>query len=133
MDEKEKVHSVKALLSITLCLNCIACAASVGDLNSTFIQQSCSVQIPAKFSRNIQQNRQMTDAVIDLKTVYYLGSPQQSRPPEGVFSAGTRVTIEKENGHYLMVTDENGVTAWVSAKGVSTECETKERDISDTE
>lgn len=54
-------------------------------------------------------------AVVFSRTVYYLDGPQQGRPPEGVFKSGTRVTIEVDNGGYIKVSADNGVTAWVSA------------------
>ena len=44
---------------------------------------------------------------------YYLGGPQQARPPEGQFKPGTRVTLVRKNGSYSVVKSETGITAHV--------------------
>ena len=46
--------------------------------------------------------------------VYYLGGPQQARPPEGRFKPGTRVRLVRKNGSYSVVQSENGITAHVA-------------------
>ena len=45
---------------------------------------------------------------------YYTTGPQQPRPPDGTFKAGTKVVLVKEAGSYSQVTSETGVTAYVS-------------------
>jgi len=47
--------------------------------------------------------------------VYYLGGPQQARPPEGRFKPGTRVRLVRKNSSYSVVQSENGITAHVAA------------------
>ena len=47
-------------------------------------------------------------------TVYYLGGPQQARPPEGRFKPGTRVRLVRKNGSYSVVQSENGITGHVT-------------------
>ena len=47
-------------------------------------------------------------------TVYYLGGPQQARPPEGRFKPGTRVRLVRKNGSYSVVQSETGITAHVA-------------------
>jgi len=47
-------------------------------------------------------------------TFYYLGGPQQARPPEGKFKPGTRVRLVRNVGSYCLVESENGITAHVS-------------------
>lgn len=48
------------------------------------------------------------------ETVYYLGGPQQARPPEGKFRPGTRVRLIRNAGSYSVVQSETGITAHVS-------------------
>jgi hypothetical protein len=48
------------------------------------------------------------------ETVYYLGGPQQARPPEGRFKPGTRVRLIRNAGSYCLVQSETGITAHVS-------------------
>ena len=45
---------------------------------------------------------------------YYLGGPQQARPPEGQFKPDTRVTLVRKNGSYSVVKSETGITAHVA-------------------
>jgi hypothetical protein len=45
---------------------------------------------------------------------YYLGGPQQARPPEGKFKPGTRVKLIRKNGSYCVVKSETGITAHVA-------------------
>jgi hypothetical protein len=45
---------------------------------------------------------------------YYLGGPQQARPPEGQFKPGTRVKLVRKNGSYSVVQSEIGITAHVA-------------------
>ena len=68
----------------------------------------------AKTSKIRSATNERARAVVISHTVYYLGGPQQGRPPEGVFKSGTHVTIEVDNGGYVKVSADNGVTAWVS-------------------
>ena len=56
--------------------------------------------------------------LISTATVYYLGSPQQGRPPEGEFPKGSRVRVLQDNGGHLRVESKSGITAWVSAGAV---------------
>ena len=46
--------------------------------------------------------------------VYYLGGPQQARPPEGRFKPGTRVRLVRKNSSYSVVQSETGITAHVA-------------------
>jgi NitT/TauT family transport system substrate-binding protein len=46
---------------------------------------------------------------------YYLTGPQQGRPPEGTFNAGTKVKLLESGGSYARVTAEDGTTAWVAS------------------
>jgi hypothetical protein len=45
---------------------------------------------------------------------YYLGGPQQARPPEGKFKLGTRVKLVRKAGSYSIVQSETGITAHVA-------------------
>ena len=52
--------------------------------------------------------------VISGEEVYYLDGPQQMRPPDGKFQAGTRVELVQDSGSYSMVVSEDGIRAYVS-------------------
>ena len=45
---------------------------------------------------------------------YYLGGPQQARPPEGKFKLGTRVKLVRKSGSYSIAQSETGITAHVA-------------------
>ena len=56
--------------------------------------------------------------VIVAETEYYTTGPQQGRPPDGKFPAGTNVSIVEEAGSYVLVRSESGVEAYVAADAV---------------
>jgi len=57
--------------------------------------------------------------VITVETEYYVTGPQQGRPPEGSFPAGTNVNVVEEAGSYVLVKSEGGVSGYVAADAVS--------------
>ncbi len=69
------------------------------------VEKNNNAKAPAKF----------THTIAGLGGVYYyLGGPQQARPPEGQFKPGTRVTLVRKNGSYSVVKSETGITAHVA-------------------
>ena len=52
--------------------------------------------------------------VVTADTVYYMSGPHQSRPPEGKFKAGTKVTLVQKAGSYSVVRSTGGVQAYVT-------------------
>ena len=59
---------------------------------------------------------EMADAthVIAYDTHYYMSGPQQARPPEGMFKAGTKVCLIQDAGSYSQVRSQDGIEAYVS-------------------
>ena len=53
--------------------------------------------------------------VITTEAEYYTTGPQQSRPPDGKFPRGTRVSIMEKSGAYVLIRTANGVEAYVAA------------------
>lgn len=53
--------------------------------------------------------------VVAADAEYYTTGPQQGRPPDGTFKAGTKVTLLRKAGSYSRVQAENGVTAYVAS------------------
>ena len=53
--------------------------------------------------------------VLTVETEYYLGGPQQARPPDGQFTAGLKVKLIEQAGSYFQVESESGVTAYIAA------------------
>lgn len=52
--------------------------------------------------------------VVKFPTEYYIGGPQQARPPDGTFNAGTEVNVLEDAGSYLLVESKDGIKAFVS-------------------
>jgi hypothetical protein len=52
--------------------------------------------------------------VIAVETDYYVDGPQQGRPPDGRFTAGTRMRVLQEAGSYVLVRSPDGIEAYVS-------------------
>lgn len=56
--------------------------------------------------------------VITAETVYYTTGPQQGRPPDGKFPAGTKVQVLRESGSYSQVRTETETIAYVSTSAL---------------
>lgn len=52
-------------------------------------------------------------------SAFYIGGPQQGRPPEGEFIKGTRVKVLENAGSYSVVRSEDGIEAYVSTGVIS--------------
>jgi len=51
-------------------------------------------------------------------TEYYLGGPQQARPPDGQFPAEMPVRVVEEAGSYTLIEAKTGVQAYVAADAI---------------
>ena len=56
--------------------------------------------------------------VISTETEYYTTGPQQGRPADGKFPAGTKINIVKKAGSYVLVNSEKGIKAYVSTNAI---------------
>ncbi len=56
--------------------------------------------------------------VIAAETEYYTTGPQQGRPPDGKFPAGTKISIAEDAGSYVRVQSDGGIEAYVAADAV---------------
>ena len=76
----------------------------------------CSEKQPPEIQAQNQQavSQAAVTHIITADTVYYMSGPQQARPPEGKFKAGTKVTVVQDAGSYSVVRSEGGVQAYVS-------------------
>lgn len=93
----------------------------IGCKAGTDAQQS---NVPTKSESLGDDNRNDdTDAsefshIVASEADYYTSGPQQGRPPDGRFPAGTEVTIVEDAGSYLLVRSGEGVEAYVAADAV---------------
>jgi hypothetical protein len=79
------------------------------------IMESISKRRLKKINKNAMFKEPFTHEIAGpFGTVYYLGGPQQARPPESRFKPGTRVQLVRKNGSYSVVQSENGITAHVA-------------------
>jgi hypothetical protein len=62
-------------------------------------------------------SRQATHEIIR-DAEYYATSPAQARPPDGTFPAGTKVSLESQNGSYSRVTSADGISAYVASDAI---------------
>jgi serpin B len=104
------------LLMIMLCLGCNraeeprrkAAENNLTQMGEALRNYNQSYQPPAlEFSH-----------VIAAETEYYTTGPQQGRPPDGKFLAGTKVTVVEKSGSYVLVKSEGGAEAYVAADAV---------------
>jgi uncharacterized protein YgiM (DUF1202 family) len=56
--------------------------------------------------------------VIAAEVEYYTSGPQQGRPPDGKFKAGTKVNVIQEAGSYTQVRSEDGIEAFVASDAI---------------
>ena len=70
-----------------------------------------TIQFPSKKGKF---NGPFTHTINSPSEHYYVGGPQQARPPEGRFSKGTKVKFVSDAGSYSLVQSETGVTAYVT-------------------
>ena len=56
--------------------------------------------------------------MITAETVYYANGPQQGQPPDGRFSAGTKVNVIEQSGSHVLVKSDGGIEAYVAAHAV---------------
>jgi hypothetical protein len=80
-----------------------------------------------EFLQNIQKNNGQKNIgkpslkfshVIKFETDYYATGPQQGRPADGKFPAGTKISIIQKAGSYMLVQSENGIKAYVATDAV---------------
>ena len=92
----------------TLLLTLVVCgfAAVVG------CAENASPEMQAK-AQSAASNAAPTH-VVTADTVYYMSGPQQARPPEGTFKAGTKVALAESAGSYSLVRSAGGIRAYVS-------------------
>lgn len=67
----------------------------------------------------VQDVEPIVAPVISHDTMFYSSGPQQARPPDGQFKAGTRVMIIQEAGSYTLVRAEDGREGYVASDAVS--------------
>ncbi len=58
--------------------------------------------------------------VVNTPSAYYVGGPQQARPPDGTFAPGTEVKIILQDaGSYVLVESSTGIEAYVSTSALA--------------
>ena len=100
------------LICLILCLGC----TSSGDLPSSGQSKTSTAQ-PVVKTKNAPS--EAYEQIIHRETAYYLTGPQQGRPPEGRFGAGTRCTIVQSNGNYTLIKTAKGVVAWIQTDALN--------------
>ena len=99
------------LLNLILLLGLLACSGQT-EQRKTSAEPAPNVANTVVAPPSDQLGQQAT---IVADTVYYMTGPQQSHPPEGSFKANTVVTIQQDNGAYVLVSSSDGITGWVIA------------------
>ena len=100
-----------SLLIIVLCLGCDPAKESQQDDNSVHPIEDNSKNKDASASHEFTH-------VITTETEYYTTGPQQGRPPDGKFPAGTKVSIIEDAVSYVWVQSGGEIEAYVAADAV---------------
>lgn len=69
---------------------------------------------PAESEEKKRSPKDFTHVIV-LETVYYTTGPQQARPADGKFEAGTKVKLLRRAGSYSQVKTEKGILAYVAS------------------
>ena len=77
-------------------------------------QESLEDGLLGKPARERSIAGRFTHTIGSVNEYYYVGGPQQARPPEGAFSKGTKVRLVRDVGSYSLVQSETGITAYVT-------------------
>ena len=78
----------------------------------------CSDQSSPEAQKALDAAPESYSHVITTEVEYYTTGPQQGRPPDGKFPAGTKVNIVQEAGSYTQVRSESGIEAYVSSDAI---------------
>ncbi|NIP86015.1 MAG: hypothetical protein GTO03_10810 [Planctomycetales bacterium] len=65
-----------------------------------------------------EAKEEMTHALHKPAT-FYLGGPQQARPPDGTLAAGTKVRILQQAGSYVEIETDSGLRAFVASDALT--------------
>ena len=110
-----RVFSVSFLATV-LCLGC----NSADEARRKAVEKNLNQLSEA--IKNYEQNREPSVSefthIISCETDYYTTGPQQNRPPDGTYPAGTRVNIVEDAGSYVLVRSEDTIEAYVTAQHV---------------
>lgn len=108
--------SAAILLMIVLCLGCSPAEDARRKSAENNLKQ---IELALKNYHATHKSSDSTFShVIAAETEYYTTGPQQGRPPDGTFPAGTKVSIVEESGSYVLVQSGDGVEAYIAADAV---------------
>ena len=107
------------LICLLLSLLCLGCRPTKQAPNQT---------VGNPLSQNEHELKQAIQAqtasisenshVITSETEYYTTGPQQGRPADGKFTAGTKVILVENLGSYALVQLASGLTAYIIAEAL---------------
>ncbi|MDG1894358.1 MAG: serpin family protein [Fuerstiella sp.] len=107
------------LVMLPMIMMCFGCNRAEDARRKTVRNDLKQIELALK---NDHESNLLSDSefsqVITAETVYYTTGPQQSRPPDGQFPAGTQVNVVEESGSYVLVKSEGGIEAYVAADAV---------------
>ena len=71
-------------------------------------------------NQNVQQEAVVTVThEVVTESEYYSTSPQQGRPSDGMFAAGTKVSVIKDAGNYVLARSAEGVEGYVTSEALT--------------
>lgn len=120
-------------ICILLCVACFGCNRPSDDEVREEVRKNLE-QIGTALQAYHDVSSDPTAAanfVIASEAEYYTTGPQQGRPADGKFAAGTKVTIVSDAGSYFLVRSADGVEAYVSAAAVKKQ-EAATNEVDDT-
>jgi len=104
---------------LLLVVVCPECNPAEQDRRKAAENNLKQIELPLKnYHETHKSSDSATSHVVTVETEYYTTGPQQGRPPDGKFSAGTKVSIVEEAGSYVLVKSEDGVEAYIAADAV---------------
>lgn len=105
---------IRLILTLMVCGCFMLACCSIDECSKCDGECQCAAKCgKAEAGAEPEQAAEATH-VITYETDYYVSGPQQARPPEGKFAAGTKVTLIGDAGSYSLVRALDGRQGYVS-------------------
>jgi hypothetical protein len=107
-----RVKMSRWILALLVCGSLLATACCTGECNK------CNKGEPKDEPKITKTGTADMTHAVTYDVNYYMSGPQQARPPEGSFKAGTKVQLIQDAGSYSLVCSEDGIQAYISSDAI---------------
>ena len=105
---------IRLMLALMVCGCFMPACCSIEECSKCDGQCQCAAKCEKAGAGAESAQAAEATHVITFETNYYVSGPQQARPPEGKFAAGTKVSLIGDAGSYSLVRALDGRQGYVS-------------------